>query len=217
MVQQLDVRRAEWDFLPRSVENFWELALSSQYGRTVWFSKRYAKEYAGFLEWVSRAGDAEYDVIDLSEVEETLLKGARRKLVSLCLIAPERLNMPRMFDLRRSLDRSERRAYVQEWEMLRHQNSPVRVLENGRLISVDASHFDALILSFAETRWLKVARVLGHALAESSDATTMQVGDTYLGGRIAALVRQGLLEAQGDTRNWRHSEVRLPANRADPH
>ena len=64
----------------------------------------------------------------------------------------------------------------------------MRVLENGKLVSAEDSHFDSVILAQTQSRWLKVARVIGYAMVESSDSTIMQVGDLYLGGRVAALV-----------------------------
>ena len=59
------------------------------------------------------------------------------------------------------------------------------------------SHFDSVILSQTQSRWLKVARVIGYAMVESSDSTIMQVGDLYLGGRVAALVDAGHTRGPG--------------------
>ena len=77
------------------VERFWTRALSSSDDRTVWYSRRYAKEYAGFLEWVTRAGDLPYNVVDLSECDVEPPKGQRCKLVSLSQVSPEWLDMRR--------------------------------------------------------------------------------------------------------------------------
>jgi len=58
---------------------------------------------------------------------------------------------------------------------------------------IPASDIDKLLLSFCDVRWLKVARIIGKAIR------------TFESRGVRAL------EAKGDIRNWRHSEVRLPS------
>ena len=45
----------------------WDAVLANVTAPTVWFSRRSASEYAGFLELLWRMGDALCNVIDLSE------------------------------------------------------------------------------------------------------------------------------------------------------
>ena len=71
-----------------------------------------------------------------------------------------------------------------------------------------AAEVDQAIMLAAKDRWLKVARIVaevGHSDAEGSTEYA------FIADRIAALVKAGELEAQGNLSNWRHSEVRLPA------
>ncbi len=67
------------------------------------------------------------------------------------------------------------------------------------------------MLSAAEGRWrkvsmliIKVANGMGNDLPEGED------GYKQIGRRIEVLVSEGRLVAQGDIKNWRFSEVRLP-------
>jgi len=68
---------------------------------------------------------------------------------------------------------------------------------------------DALILSFTQVQWRKVAMIMSKVVDASgrrgSDAELHDIAE-----RIRALVEDGQLEAQGDLSRWRHSEVRLP-------
>jgi hypothetical protein len=69
---------------------------------------------------------------------------------------------------------------------------------------------DALILSFAQVQWRKVAMIMGKV----ADACSPDGGEAdlhHIAERICALVEDGQLEAQGNLSMWRHSEVRLPA------
>ena len=79
--------------------------------------------------------------------------------------------------------------------------------------NVTAIAIDELILSCMEPRWQKTAMVVGNA-AIRSDEIGLAVSDQIIAARIEALAEAGFIENQGDVRKWRHSEVRLKAERA---
>lgn len=79
-----------------------------------------------------------------------------------------------------------------------------------RLGSQGLQAVDAALVGHAQRKWLKVARVVLDALrsagfAVEDDATCLHVR------RIGELVRCGVLEAHGNLRRPRFSEVRLPS------
>lgn len=77
---------------------------------------------------------------------------------------------------------------------------------------IPAAEIDQLLLSFCDARWRKVARVIGNtmqALEERGVRIASGVAE-QLDARMAVLVGSGQLEAKGNIRNWRYSEVRLP-------
>jgi hypothetical protein len=77
---------------------------------------------------------------------------------------------------------------------------------------ISTSELDALLLSFCAQRFLKVARIAGStldALEQRGIAPSSNLED-QVGARLAALVDSGKLEAKGDIKRWRFSEVRLP-------
>jgi hypothetical protein len=67
---------------------------------------------------------------------------------------------------------------------------------------------DAALMSHARPTWLKVARVVHDALSSGGFRIANDVVDLHV-RRIGELVRLGLLEAQGNLRRPRFSEVRL--------
>ena len=74
---------------------------------------------------------------------------------------------------------------------------------------MNTSRIEEAILSAVGDCWTKVARVI----AKVADAlgTELPIGDggyELISDRIELLVRAGRLEAQGNTKNWRFSEVR---------
>jgi len=71
------------------------------------------------------------------------------------------------------------------------------------------SQIEALILIAARDRWTKVAMVIAKvAKSMGSDLPTGNAGHEVISEHIEGLIRAGHLEAQGDTKNWRFSEVR---------
>jgi hypothetical protein len=71
---------------------------------------------------------------------------------------------------------------------------------------------DALILSFAATQWKKVAMIISQTVEAGAQDPANAAA---IGTRIERLVNEGRLEAAGDVRLWRASEVRLPHRRPD--
>ncbi len=74
---------------------------------------------------------------------------------------------------------------------------------------MNTQQIEEAILSCVEDRWLKVARVIAQvADALGSDLPTGDEGSKVISEHIEGLICAGRLEAQGNTKNWRHSEVR---------
>jgi Protein of unknown function len=75
---------------------------------------------------------------------------------------------------------------------------------------MDPSQIDSIILSEAGERWMKVAKVIGRVVKViGPDLPVGDEGCDVISRRIEALVLEGRLVAQGDTRNWRFSEIRV--------
>ena len=82
---------------------------------------------------------------------------------------------------------------------------------------VSESELDALLLSFCVQRFLKVARIASQTLEALEDRGITPTSDLedQIDARLAALVHGGKLEAKGDIKRWRYSEVRLPGTETE--
>jgi Domain of unknown function (DUF1835) len=58
-----------WEDISVRAHAFWNESLSPRHRKIAWISCLSAMEYAGFLEWLWRLGDAPCEVIDLSDVK----------------------------------------------------------------------------------------------------------------------------------------------------
>ena len=67
------------------------------------------------------------------------------------------------------------------------------------------------VLTTAEGRWRKIAMVISRvAHALGNDLPGADEGYERVARRIEVLVGEGRLVSQGDIKNWRFSEIRLP-------
>ena len=73
------------------------------------------------------------------------------------------------------------------------------------------SEIDDAVLAVALPRWQKVAMIISKT-SERLGSFPTDGDEQYhsYAERIAVLVREGRLVAQGDITKWRYSEVRLP-------
>ncbi len=73
---------------------------------------------------------------------------------------------------------------------------------------VTEAEFDQAILSTLGQHWRKVAAIVIRVV-EKYEHFTPKVTFEMVAARLRALSDAGTIEAQGDLRMWRHSEVRL--------
>lgn len=89
-------------------------------------------------------------------------------------------------------------------ELTAEQVKLVEGLTNTEVQAID----DALLANTCG-RWRKVARVVGTIMLELP-CRVESIPDVYYSQRIQKLVKDGLLESQGDLSYMRYSEVRQP-------
>jgi Protein of unknown function/Domain of unknown function (DUF1835) len=217
MMRELDDEAYRMD----AIDVPWDAVLVGDTVPTVWFSRRSASEYAGFLELLWRMGDALCNIIDLSETRVTSQSRngeirPSRLAVSQALMRADEIVRGNLFATARPLSLEERARYRSVWTRLRDENAPLRVLDCGELVSAPVSYFDALLLSIATPEWGKMALIVGYALAETWEDDIAQIGASFLAARIRALADMGQLELRGDISAMRTTEMRRAPSFGDP-
>jgi len=97
-----------------------------------------------------------------------------------------------------------REGYRHDPDLTGEQQQLVDDLSESEVYEID----QALFAKTSQT-WRKVARVVGTTIVEAPDRAE-RIPDIYYSQRIRHLVKQGLLEAQGDLTSMRYCEVRQP-------
>ncbi|MGH6710420.1 MAG: DUF3658 domain-containing protein [Bradyrhizobium sp.] len=211
-----ELGRTGWDSIGRDSDAFWRESLSPGRRKIAWLSRRSAMEYAGFLAWMWRMGDAPCEVIDLSEIRISYrpAQGASRPTalaMSLGMVSSDTMCRERLWDLAKPLQSAERARYRDVWQKLRSENAALRVIEGGELVSASISFFDAQLMSYVTDDWQKVAMIVGETLVAEMDNQVLQVGDMVLAARIEAMAKSGRLDIRGKSPLEMHdSWVRLP-------
>jgi hypothetical protein len=202
--------RAEWArehlwldgyHLAKEASRFWKTALGWTGRRVVWTSRRVAVERAGFLEWVRRAGDTAFDVIDLTNVDLAVnMRGESGPggPAFLAIMPAAQIAASGVFELAVPADARLRKDAERVWARLRRDNAPFRRLIDGELVSAPFDTYDALLLNNAGYRWRKAALVIGHTLAGDCDEALYELSDLVLFGRLRSLIESGVLKARGD-------------------
>ena len=186
---------------------FWGEATSANIHPLVWVSRRCAKEYAGFLQFISRVPHDDFEIIDITDV--TFSNGKGTFLAhSLGEIAPEQIVEARLTERQTRLTIAEIENYRAAWRKLRSENAPLRVVSAEGLISAPITYFDGIISSFVQENWTKCARVIGEVLTDQACGPFWQAGDLLLYARLRKLAETAMFEYQGDLSSMRHSEVR---------
>ncbi|NRS16304.1 DUF1835 domain-containing protein [Brevibacillus sp. HB1.4B] len=96
-------------------------------------------------------------------------------------------------------------SLILEWEKWSQSDSTLRVYKQGEVLEVSEDYYDALLLEHASNKFQKAARVIGTVMGESDQC----IGDTYLTYRVHELIKQGLLQYQGELMPLRRLEIGL--------
>lgn len=183
-----------------AIDGFWAEVASTDRCVVAYVSRRNAREYAGLLEVLRRRGEGPLEIVDVTDVEESL---------GLAELSPERVIERKLLESAAPLSATAALGHAQTWARLRQENAPLRIVEHGTLVSAPITHFDARLLSFAPPEWQPAARMLD-AFYSTARAEGVAPPDVrFILSRLAALVASGQLAGQGDLATFDGSRAGL--------
>ena len=202
------------DERPESMAPWAEATAASVYP-VYWVCLSDAGEHACFLEFNYRMVRRPFDIVDATGFDFTTADGVR---------APRSLGLIRAHDIVSSGLASRRRLFTREecdaafaaWQQLRRENAPVRVVQNGNLVSAPLTYFDAALIGQATSAWEVAAGLIGrtmHHLSFDVEPPGQSPDDVLLFGRVLALGDARDLEIRGGGPRMRDYEVCRPAPR----
>jgi hypothetical protein len=205
----------DWSSSTTESKRLWDETLFPNHRKIAWLSRRSAAEYAGFLDWLWRLGEAPCEIVDMTDVEVSYRPehGPPRGPVlamSLALLSHHTIRKNKFWDLAEPLQATARRRYHDLWRQLRSENAQLRVIDSGKLVSAPITFFDAELLSYAKPDWQKVSNIFAQMLLSEANDTVIQIDQMLVTGRIHAMAASGILELRGEPASEMfRSEVRL--------
>ena len=196
------------DELKLGIEAFWARVEETDDRLVVWFGRHSAQELAFFLAWANRLGERPYDIVDVTGMILPFSRGGGSFAAKAVSIVPSE-SLRSLLGKARPPTLREREEACRQWRRLAEENAPHRVVTTEGLVSAPADHFDASLLERATTEWQRLVSIVADALAHNSESH-FQVGVETLLARVATLIREGSLLADGDTRDMHSCRIRLP-------
>lgn len=177
------------------IEAFWREALDEAPRRVVWTNRRVAREYAGFLEWLSRNGAGGFALIDLSHRQTP---GGDKAMLGIAL--PGEIVASGRLEAARPLSAPARRELLDRWARLTAHDAPLRLVRDGELVPARVTAFDEVLMAATSRYWTRLALIVGKVLGEEMRRGEHNAGPGLLEARVAALVEAGRLQAEGEVR-----------------
>lgn len=90
----------------------------------------------------------------------------------------------------RFLSKIELIEYANEWERVKQENTLLRTIINGKIISVDEDFYDTFILRYIKEEPISI----GHLVGDYIEDTCFKVTSQYAFWRVNVLIEKGVLE-----------------------
>jgi hypothetical protein len=114
--------------------------------------------------------------------------------------------------LARPVTLSEFEVDPDEWRKLCEENKMVRLLEGGKkLVQADEDYYDNELKKYITADWQKASKIINQMLSKSKETT----GDAYLLWRLKTLLTSGYYDVQGEQKNMKDFEVKLPSGKLE--
>ncbi|AZV55775.1 DUF1835 domain-containing protein [Clostridium sp. AWRP] len=111
-------------------------------------------------------------------------------------------------EVKQKLDSNKYEELLSAWELLKKDNSVLRVLKNKKIRSEDKNYFDIDILKYTPKEFRKSARIVGSVMGNSE----VEISDEYIFWRVKELVKYGKIDYRGKFGIMRKMEIRIAEN-----
>lgn len=202
----------DWPEIAEDIPSFWTEVDASEEKLVVWFGCHSAKELAFRHAWAWRVDQRPYHIVDVTGRHIPVkwgdgTEGVIQSAQAISIIPATGLTT--LFDTEREASPDEEAAYGRHWLTLMSEDAPLRIVAPTGLVSAPEDYFDHFILAHSSSEWRKVARVVGDVLG-STCKPYLQISDGTVIDRVARLVDQAKLVADGDPRELHRCGIRLP-------
>jgi DNA-binding Lrp family transcriptional regulator len=171
---------------------------------TLYFWYGSSREFCGMLYTLELLKGRELNIY-LINVADTFIKYNQNVFLARDTgeISPEKIE--KYIGSKRKLDSNEYKELLDTWELLKKDNSILRIFKDGKVSSVDESYFDIDILKYTPKEFRKSARPIGEVLGNSE----VKILDDYILWRVKELIKSGKIEYSGKLGIMREMEIKI--------
>lgn len=114
-------------------------------------------------------------------------------------------NIDKYISLKQKLDSNKYGELLSTWELLKKDNSILRIFKNEKIKSEDENYFDMDILKYTPKEFRKSARIVGSVMGNSE----VEISDDYIFWRVKELVKSGKVDYSGKFGIMREMEIKI--------
>lgn len=168
----------------------------------LWYGS--SREFCGMLYVLELLRNKKLDIY-LINVKDTIIKRKEIEFTTRCTgeVIPE--NIEKYVEAKRKLNLNEYRELLDNWELLKKDNSILRVIKDVKLESVDENYFDIDILKYTPKEFRNPIRTIGDVLGKSEE----RISDEYIFWRIKELIKAGKIDYSGKFGIMRRMEIKI--------
>lgn len=166
-------------------------AISNRETIRVWWSDL-ADDYCGFLWLCDYLSEHQLQMFSIHVPLSYAIQGNRLiTLDSIGEITEDQLATLNLFKTEKVISAEKQLAYSYEWRELRSDNTPVRAMINGHMLSQKIDFYDQFLLgNVKKHRFRNIIRVIGDTIGSSP----IGVADWWYCHRIDYLISKGVLD-----------------------
>ena len=158
-----------------SVASFWEKVSSWPGIIVVWMSSRSGYELCGLHSLLWHLPRANIHIVDVSNVEfHPVAAPEYDEREAFAIVRHDRIVQHGLLDAATPITDIARAASHKEWQRLREENAPLRVLTNAGLVSASIDYFDSRIRERITDSWQSGGRIVGRTYETLSTGSGLE-------------------------------------------
>jgi hypothetical protein len=193
-----------WSAKSPAVAAFWEKVSTWPGKILVWMSSHCVVELCGLHALLWRLPNANIDLIDIANVEFRS-DGAPQfdERQAFATVRDERIVEHGLIDLATPISDATRATYREQWQQLRKENAPLRVLTDKGLVSAAIEHFDARIRAQITNDWRRCSYVVVDVMTPMWNAPLLEFSsERFIFTRLLDLLDEDEFEGETDEELW---------------
>lgn len=179
-----------------------ELEIPKNFKIVIWHGNN-VMEQTSLRYIINRFKEYEFYEVDVSKYITHVYDNQEYKVRCVAECRPQELEL--VLEKISPIDDDKKSELISQWNNLQESKSTLRILQNGKIVSVGEDYYDNEILRFLSKEFKNAPRVIGNVLGTSHQI----VSDTFIDYRLRNLIELDKVEYKGKLKTMRDFEVKI--------